>query len=300
MQVKDEECQNAGITIFDKNSTLRPFLHLQLEFSFTCAYNACSALMYYWSMNNERQNDEERISAIKMNISRFIRNEVSGIEIAQCTLTTNKGACLTKVLKHLLNCFGTDNDYQVESVSRYQNKDKMIGSIKKHIEEGRPFVFNIECFPGLCDRKRLKYTGKVDDFYTAKGLTRPKSNDRVYHALVCIGYTPKDGENFPPMLLVQDSCPDRPVFQIGINLFMDLGRHSTPCSLPFEWAFDENADYIVDQEAKVLCGCSPMALDDVPCIIDIEKSVQQVQREDMSRYLDVVNVKPDECVITYT
>jgi hypothetical protein len=39
--------------------------------------------MYYWSINNEGKSDDKRISTIKMNISRFIRDEVPGEEIAE-------------------------------------------------------------------------------------------------------------------------------------------------------------------------------------------------------------------------
>jgi hypothetical protein len=115
-----------------------------------------------------------------------------------------------------------------------------------------------------------------------------------------MGITPRDGKEFPPMLLVQDSCSNRPVFQIGLDLFMDMGIHSKPCTVPLEWAFNENADYMVSQEAEILCGGSLMALDDkgVPYIINTEESIQ-VQRKEMSRYLDVVTVKPDERVIIY-
>ena len=146
-----------AVTIFDKNPEMFPFLHLQLEFSFTCAYNACSALMYYWSINNGGESDDKRISTIKINISRFIRDEVPGEEIAEFTLTTYKGAYLERV--------GTENYYEVVDVARHNDEDVAYGFISLYLCTGRPFVFSIECFPGLSDKLRLKYTGKVDDFY---------------------------------------------------------------------------------------------------------------------------------------
>mmetsp|Transcript_27873 Transcript_27873/g.42479 ORF Transcript_27873/g.42479 Transcript_27873/m.42479 type:complete len:120 (+) Transcript_27873:452-811(+) len=77
-----------GITIFDKKKGMKPFLHIQRDCSYICTFNACSALLYYYSY------DIGSHSAIKTNISRYIRDEIDGLKIANLTLTTQKGAYL--------------------------------------------------------------------------------------------------------------------------------------------------------------------------------------------------------------
>jgi hypothetical protein len=71
-----------------------------------------------------------------MNISRFIRDEVPGEEIAEFTLTTNKGAYLERVLHHLLNCFGTENYYEVVDVARHNDEDVAYGFISLYLCTG--------------------------------------------------------------------------------------------------------------------------------------------------------------------
>jgi hypothetical protein len=294
--------QNAT-TIFKKRPNMLPFLHLQREDSYICAYNACSALLYYCSHNSKVENDDESISTIKMNISRYVRDEVSGLEIANFALTTVKGAYLERVLLGLTKSFGTTDCRKVENIPTWEgNEDQNFFQIQAYLSNGRPFVFGIECFPGLDDKRRSKYIGKVADFYDDNLNKRPKdSSDRIYHTLLCTGITPRNGRLVPPMLLVQDSCSSRPVFEIGLDLLMDLGlENSTPCTVPRDWTFNKNMDYTVNPEAKALFCGSPMSLDDkgVPRIINTEKPIQ-VQREDMSRYLDVVTVKPDDRALVF-
>ncbi|CAB9531226.1 expressed unknown protein [Seminavis robusta] len=104
------------------------------------------------------------------------------------------------------------------------------------------------------------------------------------------------------MLLVQDSCPIRPVFEIGLDLLMDLGlTNSTPCTVPKEWTFNKNMDYTVSSDIRALFCGSPMSVDDrgVPRIINTKKPTK-VPREDMSRYLDVVIAKPGEVLAFMT
>ena len=56
----------------------------------------------------------------------------------------------------------------------------------------------------------------------------------------------------------------------------------------------------MNSKTKALFCGSPMSIDDngIPRIIDTEKP-KQVQREDMSRYLDVVNIQPGQKGIAY-
>jgi hypothetical protein len=96
-----------SITILKDRPNMIPFLHFQREDSYVCTYNSCSALLYYCSPKNNGKNYDENIPALKMNISRYIRDEVPGLEIANFTLTSLKGAFLDRVLLSLMKSFGT-------------------------------------------------------------------------------------------------------------------------------------------------------------------------------------------------
>jgi hypothetical protein len=98
--------------------------------------------------------------------------------------------------------------------------------------------------------------------------------DRSYHALLCIGITPRDGSLVPPLILIQDSYSSRPVFQIGLDLLMDMGLDDLELfTVPMKWIFNKNMEYMVSPESKALiCGSPSTALDDngVACIIEAE------------------------------
>jgi hypothetical protein len=113
------------------------------------------------------------------------------------------------------------------------------------LNNGRPFVFCIECFPGLADKERLQYKGKLANHNIDILNKRPEeAKDRVYHALLCIGIKPRNGQ-MPPLLLVQDSCPFRPVFEIGLDLLMDMGLGNLDlCTVPKKWTFNKNRDHM--------------------------------------------------------
>jgi hypothetical protein len=119
-----------AITIFKHCPKMSPFIHLQQEDLYICAYNASSALLYYCSHNNEEQgeneNDDEEIQTIKMNMSQYVRDEVSGLEIANFTLTTVKGAYLKRVLLGLMKSFGTTDCkcLDVEMIATWADEDK--------------------------------------------------------------------------------------------------------------------------------------------------------------------------------
>lgn len=198
-----------------------------------------------------------------------------------------------------MKSFGASDYHSVENIPTWDQDEKdNFSQLMMYLDDRRPFVFGVECFPGLDNKELLKHTGKVDTYCTGNSSKRLKDpDDRYYHTLLCTGITPRKG-CLPPMLLVQDSCNCRPVFEIGLDLLMDLGlEKSKPCTVHREWTFDKNMEYTVCQEVKALFCGSPMALDDkgVPCII--KEKPKEVQREDMSRYLDKVSVKPGERVI---
>lgn len=95
------------------------------------------------------------------------------------------------------------------------------------------------------------------------------------------------------MLLVQDSCPDRPVFSVGLDLLMDMGLENLQfCTLPNGWKFNGGLDYTVSPRTKALFAGSPMAVDDdgVARITLPEEPVKM--KPDMSYYLDKVEPGP--------
>merc|ERR1712232_915844 len=272
-------------------------------------YMAVSGLFYYRSCIDKGETDDETIQTIKMNISQYVRDEVAGREIANFALTTVKGAYLERVLLGLMKSFGTTDCDSVTKINTWQEEyvdytleyhNYMI--LKIFLERGFPFVFGIECFPGLANKDTLKYSGKVADYYADTLNERPQDpNNRIYHALLCIGIKPSDNL-LPPMLLVQDSCSKRPIFEVGLDLLMDMGLENLQlCTVPKKWKFNKNMDYTVDPETKALFCGSPMSIDDknAPRVINAEKPAQ-VQRKDMSRYLDVIDVKPGEPIVYIT
>jgi hypothetical protein len=87
---------------------------------------------------------------------------------------------------------------------------------------------------------------------------------------------------------------------------MDIGLDDLElCTVPMKWIFNKNMEYMVSPETKALvCGSSSTALDDngVACIIEAEGPVQ-VQRNDMSYYIDEVTVTvetPGEPIVVIT
>ena len=283
-------------TIYQANANMAPFFHVQDEDSYICTYIACSELLYYSSHNNRKQNDDESIPTIKTNVCRYIRDEVSGQEIANFTLTDVKGAYLKRVLLGLMKSFGTGDCQEIVKIATWDGEQDNYNFLETFLRHGRPFVFRIECFPGLADKNRLEYKGQIANFYSQN--ERPNSpKERSYHALLCIGITPRYGEN-PPMLLVQDSCSRRPVFEIGLDLLMDIGLENLELStVPLEWTFNQNMDYTVSKETKALFCGSPMSIDQdgVPRVIDDEEPAQG--QRDMSRYLEVVTYQPGDILV---
>jgi hypothetical protein len=82
---------------------------------------------------------------------------------------------------------------------------------------------------------------------------------------------------------------------------MDLGLEDLQlCTVPGDWTFNKNMDYMVGPETEALICGSPMSIDDkgVPRIIKAE-TTPQVQRKDMSRYLDVMVLEPGEVGFVY-
>jgi hypothetical protein len=283
-------------TIYQANPNMTPFFHVQDEDSYICTYIACAELLYYSSHNKRKQNDNESISTIKANIWRYIRDEVSGQEIANFTLADVNGAHLKRVLLGLMKSFDTGDCQEIEKIPTWGGEQDNYNTCETFLRNGRPFVFGIECFPGLADKSRLEYKGQVANFFSQN--ERPNSpKERSYHALLCIGITPRDGGN-PPMLLVQDSCSRRPVFEIGLDLLMDMGLENLElCTVPWEWTFNQNMDYTVSKETKALFCGSPMLIDQdgVPRVIDDEEPAQG--QRNMSRYLEVVTHQPGEILV---
>ena len=123
-------------------------------------------------------------------------------------------------------------------------------------------------------RKNNNYTGKLADYYNSN----KNSEDRGYHTLLCVGITKRE-RGLPPLLLVQDSNPDRPFFQIGLDIVMDLGPKTLrPCTVPDDWTFNKNMEYMVSPETRALVAGSPMARDDNG-VLRIIKSEEPVPRD---------------------
>ena len=154
---------------------------------------------------------------------------------------------------------------------------------------GRPFALSIESFPGLKDREKKEYTGKLSQHYRNKEVNyseRPKKpEDRFYHAVLCIGIKPRKGDR-PPMLLVQDSFPERPAFSIGLDLLMDMGIHNLQfCTLHPYWKPNPDMCYKVSAKCKVCFAGSPMAIDDNGEVRILSPKEPVRKKQDMSRYL---------------
>mmetsp|Transcript_18195 Transcript_18195/g.43969 ORF Transcript_18195/g.43969 Transcript_18195/m.43969 type:complete len:395 (+) Transcript_18195:755-1939(+) len=273
-------------TIFKKHPNMNPFIHIQAEESYICTFASCSTLLYYDSYNKHvAQNGD----FLKANISRFIRDEVDGKEIANFTFTTVKGACLANVLLALLQSFGTPECQEFERVNLYDfqegedNESFNYSYIRRYLNNGRPIVFSIETFPALADVKQTKYCGKLSDYIDLQ--ERPDNvNERSYHALLCVGIQPRVGAT-PPLLVVQDSYPKRQFFAVGLDLLMDMGIEDLQfLTVPKKWKFNNNMDYVMSPQTKSLVCGSPMAVDKkgVPYIVETKKPA----KPDMSRYLD--------------
>lgn len=271
-----------AITIFDskKKKGMSPFLHIQPGSSYICVFNACSVLMYYYSYHVADQ------KATKANISKYIRDEIDGLKIANLTLTTEKGSSLKEILAGLMTSFGTaDQGDLVESVNLdADDQDFNYIALRKYLQRGRPIALKIEGFPGSNDLQKKRYTGKLSDHY--QDITkRPGPNDRSYHAVVCIGIKPRKGTN-PPMLLLQDSSDRRPAFSMGLDLLMDMGIENLQfCTIPKSWKPNEGMRYKVTDKSRVFFAGSPMSIDknNKPYILTRKEPVQE--KRDMSEYL---------------
>lgn len=278
-----------AITVFKIHPDMKPFLQLQREDSYICTFNASAALLYYFTQGitpsrGETVDCQSMISALKINISRFIRDEISGREIANVALTENKGLSLFRVLSGLVKSFGVDDKEEAVKipVSR-RSQERTIKAMELFLEDGHPFVFQVGVFPGLADPSITEYWGKLSKYYGGDVGKRPSF--RCYHALLCIGITPAT-EKKPAMLLVQDSSERRPAFSIGIDLLFDMGIETLDfCTVPFDWVCKPNAEYTVSPRARAMFCGSPMGLDDngLPFIVVPEKPKRE--RRDMSRYL---------------
>ncbi|OEU14720.1 hypothetical protein FRACYDRAFT_262067 [Fragilariopsis cylindrus CCMP1102] len=287
-----------AITIFKARPEMKPFIYIQTHSSYVCAFVACAALLHYCSYNGE--NDTE---VFKLNVSRYIRDEVCGKMIANFTLTDMMGAYLHKVLAALLKSFGImgDNPQEIEQISTYQNNEYLTYlNLEEILKYGRPVVFSIEVLPGFENYDRQKFTGEVSDYYLDENNKRGEGpEDRVYHAVLCIGIKPRNGKQ-PPMLLVQDSTSSRPFFSIGMDLLMSMElRYLQFCTARVEWKLNQNKDYTMTPETRSLMCGSPMSVTDsgVPRIVIPEEPAHE--RPDMSPYYDMVKVDKDGPCLCY-
>ncbi len=287
-------------TIFDKKEGMMPFLHLQKQTSsYICAFNACAVLLYYCSYDiGDRK-------AIRANISRYIRDEIDGLKIANLTLITQqKGASLSETLTGLMLSFGTvPPELGIDRICLEENdEDWNYSRLASLLQIGRPFAFLLECFPALDDLKKKQYTGKLSDHFQKQdyGERGKGPQDRRYHAVVCIGIKPRNG-TMPPMLLVQDSCDSRPAFQIGLDLLMDMGEENLHfCTLPPYWKPNPKRRYEVNKKTRVHFAGSPVAIDKNDKPYDIISRKEPVQeKRDMSKYLHPPS-KPGMPQVYYT
>lgn len=164
-----KDCR-AATTIFLKNDGMPPCLYMERECSYICTFNACSALMYYGSyILQSKPGEKQSVSVIHTNISRYIRDEIGGVEIANFTLTTKKGAYLDKILTGLMESFGT---VELKPLRIYleeeQGENWNYDQLSQYLKIGRPFALLIECFPGLQDPEKKEYTGKLSHHYRKK------------------------------------------------------------------------------------------------------------------------------------
>jgi hypothetical protein len=285
---------DTATTIFNKNPKMKPFVHLQTEESYICAYTACSALLYYFSYNSGNISGAEDVTIIKMNISRFVRDEVSGDEIANFTLTDMKGAYLDKVLLGLVQSFGTNECQEIQKIKLWANKEDLnYGALEAYLENGLPMVFSYEALPAFADYQKLEYSGKVVDYYLNMKTRPANPKERAYHTLICVGIKPRNHDT-PPMLLVQDSCHKRPFFSIGLDLLMDMGIEDLQCyTIPEKWRFNYKMEYVMKPSTRSLFCGSPMSLDStgVPRVLTSKKHA--IKERDMSRCLKMLDPKND-------
>ena len=135
---RDEAAVEAAAT----PPAMMPFLHVQEECSYICTFNACSVLLYYCSY------DIESRSAIRMNISRYIRDEIDGLKIANMTLTKQKGANLEEVLTGLMMSFGTAEKDRPDEIPMFsEDVTDIYTMLRLSLKNGRPIALGIEWFP---------------------------------------------------------------------------------------------------------------------------------------------------------
>jgi len=282
-------------TIFNAKPDMKPFIHIQTDSSYVCAFVTSAACLHYCSHN--RENDD--IDLFKLNMSRYIRDEVTGTKIANLTLTDGKGAYLKDVLAALLKSFGTlGDDEEIVQITTFQSNEHLTYLVLEEVlQDGRPLVFSIEVFPGFGDSQQQNFMGKVSDYYQDLKNRPEEPEDRSYHAVLCVGIKPGNDKQ-PPMLLVQDSNPKRPFFSIGLDLVMSMELGHQFCTAPVKWKFNPNKSYTMTAEIRSLVCGSPMAVtDNGVSLIAIPKEPAR----DMSRYLDIVKVNkdgPDVCYVT--
>jgi len=289
----DTAMKEDGMTIFDvkkgPKKRMKPFLFLQRDHSYICAFNACSVLLYYQSY------DVADESSIKANLSRYIRDEIDGLMIANLTLTTQKGAYLDDVLTGLMKSFGTTKAKEVQPIDMEKDdEDYNYNILHKCLQNGRPIALSMENFPTLSDFDMKHFSGKLSNHY--RDSERPGPEDRTYHAVVCIGIKPRKGRR-PPMLLIQDSCEQRPAFSIGLDLLMDMDIEETFYALPKDWKLNPDHRYKVTKESQVCFSGSPMAVDKNNKAYIIPKEPEP--RRDMSRYLHRVDLRDVDGIVAY-
>ena len=258
--------RECAITIFKAKPKMKPFIHIQTDSSYVCAFVACAALLHYCSYNGENDAD-----VFKLNVLWYICDEVSGKIIANFTLADLKGAYLRKVFVALLKSFGVmgDNLEEIEQISMFQNNETLTYlNLEEALKYGRPVVFAIEVFPGFENYNRQKFMGKISDYYKDNLSNRgEKPEDRAYHAVLCVGIKPRNGKQ-PLMLLVQDSSSRRPFFSIGMDLLMSMELRCLQfCTAREEWKFNQNKVYTMTPETRSLVCGTPMSVTDsgVPC-----------------------------------
>ena len=284
-----EGCQGARTIFQNKNVDMSPCLFMQRECSYICTFNTCSALIYYRSYGlRTKPGKDQSISAIRTNISRYIRDEIDPEAIANVTLTTKKGAYLTEILAGLSKSFGTVQE-DPEEIFLWETEASNYNRLMPYIEFFGPFALSIECFPGLEDRQKKEFTGKLSDHYRNQEVNyseRPENpEDRFYHAVLCIGIKPRKGET-PPMLLVQDSYPERPAFSIGLDLLSDMEFDNLEfCTLHRKWGPNPGMCYEVTKKSKVHFAGSPMMIDKNGEVHILKPKKPVPEKRDMCRYL---------------
>ena len=289
---RDFSEQEDGITIFDVQKGMEPLLYTQQDNPYICTFNACSALLYYHSYDIGSPSSQ---SSFRANLSRFFRDEIDELKVANLTLTTQKGPYLDEVLTGLMKSFGTSESWRFpERINMDKNdEDYNYNQLYRCLQKGRPIAITMENFPTLSDFTIKHFSGKLSNHN--RNSERPGPEDRTYHAVACIGIKPRR-DHRPPMLLIQDSCEQRPAFSIGLDLLMDMEIEEELqfCALPKDWKLNPDQRYKVTKESQDCFAGSPMNIDEKDKLYIVPKP-----RRDMSRYLERVDPRDVDGIVVY-